>query len=170
MEQHPLWHVCGIGLFILLAAIQRRASSSGILAMALWNLTGVILHELAHLLAGLLFRARPAGLSLFPRREGNFWRLGSVSFARITAFNAVPVAFAPLGLVGLAYWLARNWFTWCRPSLLATLALYAAVYLLLYNALPSSRDLRLACNWRSIVLYSLLAAVAWYFRSAAPSW
>jgi hypothetical protein len=170
MEQHLLWHACGGFLFGLLVVIQRRANSSGILAVAIWNLTGVILHELAHLLAGLLFRASPAGFSVIPRREGNFWRLGSVSFSRITALNAVPVALAPLGLAGLAYWVARNWFTWCKPSLPATLALYATVYLLLYNALPSRRDLRVACNWRSIVLYSLLAAVAWYFRSAAQSW
>ena len=162
VEQHPWWHVCGIGLFIVLAVIQRRASSSGILAMALWNLTGVILHEFAHLLAGLLFRARPSGFSLFPRREGHYWRLGSVSFSRITAVNAVPVALAPLGLAGLAYWVARNWSTWCKPSLPSTLALYATVYFLLYNSLPSRQDLRVACSWRSLLLYSLLAAAIGY--------
>jgi hypothetical protein len=135
--------------------------------MALWNLTGVILHELAHLLAGLLFSARPSGFSLLPHREGNYWRLGSVSFARITALNAVPIALAPLGLAGLAYWIARNWFAWYEPSFPSTLALYAAIYFLLYNALPSRRDLRVACNWKSLLLYSLLVAVAWYFAGPA---
>ena len=162
VEQNPLWHVCGIGLFVVLAAIQCRARTSGILALALWNLTGVILHELAHLLVGLLFRARPAGFSLLPCRVGNYWRLGSVSFARITAVNAVPVALAPLGLAGLAYWVARNWFRWNTPSLPSTLVLYATVYVLLYNSLPSRQDLRVACNWKSIALYSLLATVAGY--------
>ena len=169
MEQHPVWHACGIGLFVVLAAIQRRARSSGIAAMAFWNMTGVILHELAHLLAGLLFRAKPVGFSLFPHREGNYWRLGSVSFARITAVNAVPVALAPLALAGLAIWCIRNWFDWCEPSLSATLALYATVYALLYNSLPSRQDFRVACNWRSIVLYSLLTAVAGYFARSSLS-
>lgn len=164
MAHHPLWHVCGAGLFLLLAAIHRRTRSCGVLAMVLWNLTGVILHELAHLLVGVLLRARPAGMSLMPRREGNGWCLGSVIFRRITAVNAVPVALAPLGLAGVAYWLARHWFSWCRPSFSATLFLYAALFVLLYNALPSRRDLRVALNWRSILVYTpLFAAVVWYF-------
>lgn len=170
VEQHLLWHLCGAGLFLVLAAIQRRARSSGILAMALWNLTGVILHELAHLLAGLLFGARPVSFSLLPRRTGQSWRLGSVSFGRLTAVNAVPVALAPLGLAGLAYVVARHWYTWCRPSLVSTLGLYAALYLLGYNALPSRQDLRVACNWRSLALYGVLGVGAWYLMSAVRSW
>jgi hypothetical protein len=160
-----LWHICGIGLFVALAAVQRRARSSGILAMAIWNLTGVVLHEAAHLLVGILFRARPSGFSLFPRRHGNSWRLGSVSFARITPLNAVPVALAPIGLTGLAYWTARNWFRWHEPTLGATLAVYATLYFLLYNSVPSRQDLRIACNWKSILLYSALAAAAWYLMT-----
>ncbi len=164
MGYHPLWHVCGAALFIFLTAIHRRTRSSGIFAVVLWNLTGVILHELAHLLVGVVFRARPAGMSLVPHRDGNGWRLGSVSFRRITAVNAVPVALAPLGLAALAYWFARHWFSWYKPSLPATLALYGTVFILIYNALPSRRDLRVAFNWRSILFYSpLLVALACYF-------
>ena len=110
LGQPPLWHVCGIVAFLALAVVQRRARHSGIIILALWNLIGVVLHELAHLLVGTLLRAGPTGFSLLPHREGRYWRLGSVSFARITPFNAVPVAFAPLGLAGLAYWCARSWF------------------------------------------------------------
>ena len=164
MGQHPLWHLCGAALFVFLAAIHRRTRSSGIFAVVLWNLTGVILHELAHLLVGVVFRARPAGMSLVPHREGNGWCLGSVSFRRITAVNAVPVALAPLGLAALACWCARQWFSWFNPSFSATLALYGSMFFLLYNALPSRRDLRVAFNWRSMLLYSpLLAALACYF-------
>jgi hypothetical protein len=159
LAQPPLWHVCGIFVFLALAAVQRRARRSGIFLLALWNLIGVVLHEFAHLLVGTVLRAGPAGFSLLPHREGRYWRLGSVSFARITPLNAVPVALAPLGLAGVAYWSARNWFDWNRPSLPATLALYVALYILLYNALPSRQDLRVACNWRSLVLYSLVAGV-----------
>jgi hypothetical protein len=163
MGNHPLWHICGAAFFILLAVIHRRTRSSGVFTVVLWNLTGVILHELAHLLAGVVFRARPAGMSLVPHRDGNGWRLGSVSFRRITAVNAVPVALAPLGLAVLACWFARQWFSWYKPSFSATLALYGSVFFLLYNALPSRRDLCVAFNWRSILLYSpLLAALACY--------
>ena len=164
LGQHPVWHVCGIMLLMALAAINSRAKSSGILLMALWNMTGVIFHELAHLIAGIIFRAKPAGLSLIPHRDGNRWRLGSVRFARITAINAVPVALAPLGLAGLAYWIVCNWFDWYAPTFAMTLALYAVVFMLLYNSLPSRQDLRIACNLKSFLLYSpLILTLAVYF-------
>ncbi len=158
MVHHPLWHICGIGLVIFLAAIHRRSRSSGIFVLALWNLAGVILHEMAHLLVGTVLGAEPKGMTLVPRREGSGWRLGSVSFSRITAFNAVPVALAPLGLAGVACLIARYWSAWFRASLATTLALYAACFVLLYNALPSRQDLRVACNWKSLLLYAALAA------------
>ncbi len=161
-QQHTLWHICGILLLVLLVFTQRLASRSGIIFISLWHLSGVILHELAHLIVGLLFRARPTGFSLWPERIGNSWRLGSVSFARLTAVNSLPVALAPLGLIGVAYLLMQNWFKIFSPSLSTTLALYAALYILLYNALPSRQDLRIASNWRSVLLYLLLGLIAWY--------
>jgi len=165
--QHPLWHICGLILAGLLVAGERRARSSGILALAIWSMPGVILHELAHLLTGILFRARPTGFSLIPARHGNRWRLGGVRFARITAFNALPVALAPLGLAGVLLCLARNWFTWFAPTLQSTLVFYAVAYYCLSSALPSREDLRIACSWKSILLYSLLATIVWLgFQSA----
>jgi hypothetical protein len=160
IDQHPIWHLIGLGLFLTLLALHCRARKSGILIVVLWNLLGVILHETAHLLVGLLFRAAPTGFSIFPRRHGNGWQLGSVRFSRITAFNAVPVALAPLSLVPVAYLVAINWFDWFSPSLATTLGLYSAVFILLYNALPSIQDLRVAGNWRSLLLYGSLALLA----------
>src|SRR6266540_330209 len=157
--QHPFWHICGISLVILLAAIHRQSRSSGIFILALWNLAGVILHELAHLLVGIILGAEPKGMTFIPHREGNRWRLGSVSFSRITALNAVPVALAPLGLAGIAYLVATNWLAWFGASLTTTLTLYATCFILLYNALPSRQDLRVACNWKSTLLYSPVAVL-----------
>lgn len=171
MVDHPLWHIGGIGLVIFLGAVHRRSRSSGIFVLALWNLAGVVLHEMAHLLVGAVLGAGPRGMTLVPRREGNGWRLGSVSFSRITAFNAVPVALAPLGLAGVACLIARYWSAWFRASLATTLALYAACFVLLYNALPSRQDLRVACNWRSLLLYATLAAattVCLYWPTVRP--
>jgi hypothetical protein len=159
VQQHPFWHLCGIGLLLLLWGVNRRAQTSGIFLLALWNLMGVMLHELAHLLVGILLRARPTRLSLMPRRVGNYWHLGSVSFSHITAFNAVPIAFAPLILAGIAYVAVLNWFFWFNPAFSTTLALYGTLFVLVYNALPSRQDLRVACNWRSLLFYLPLLAL-----------
>jgi hypothetical protein len=160
-QDHPLWHLCGLTLFLALCVINHQAKRSGIFLLAIWNLAGVILHELSHLLVGILFRAQPTNISLIPRRSGTCWQLGAVRFARITAVNAVPIACAPLGLALVAYLVANSWFTWLHSSLTITLALYTVLFILLYNALPSRQDLRVATNWRSLVLYgSILALVA----------
>ena len=165
---HPFWHILGICLFIVLCAVSRWANGAHIFVLALWNLVGVMLHEGAHLVAGVLFRARPTRVSLLPRRDGKYWRLGAVQFSHITAINAVPIALAPLTLAGIAWLVAQNWFYWAPSTLGATLGLYATVFVLCYNALPSRQDLRVAANWRSVLLYlPVLALLGIYlYRSS----
>ena len=166
MADLPLWwHLCGIVLVSSLFLLARQTRSAPILVICLTRLPGVILHELAHLLAGILFRARPESFNLIPQRRGDGrWALGSVAFRRVTAFNAVPIAFAPLALVPLAYLLFRFWFDWLAISLANTLLLYGLLFILVANALPSRQDLRVAANWRSILLYGIIAGLLWYFR------
>ena len=157
------WHACGIVLVLALFLLGRSAGSANILLVCLARLPGVVLHELAHLLTGILLRAEPAGFSLIPQRRGNGrWTLGSVTFRRVTAFNAVPIAFAPLGLVPLAYYVYLSWFDWLPVTLSNTLLLYAAVFLPVCNALPSRQDARVACNWKSVLLYGSVSVAAGY--------
>jgi len=156
------WHACGIVLVLAMFLVNRSARSSNILVVCITRLPGVFLHELAHLLAGVLLRAQPAGFSLIPQRRGGGWTLGSVVFRRVTAFNAVPIAFAPFGLVPLAYYLYRHWFGWLPVTLANTLYLYTAVFLLVSNALPSRQDVRVAGNWKSVLLYGSVGGAAGY--------
>jgi len=157
------WHAFGILLVLAMFLLNRSARSSNILVVCITQLPGVVLHELAHLLTGILLRAEPGSFSLIPERRGDGrWTLGSVAFRRVTAFNAVPIAFAPIGLVPLAYYVYRYWFNWLPVTLANTLFLYSAVFLLLYNALPSRQDVRVACNWKSVLLYGSVSGVVGY--------
>jgi hypothetical protein len=174
MFTHPLTtdlsacHFAGILLVIFLATIHERLKhrSSAVL-LILWNLVGVVLHELAHLTIGTLLFARPAGFSIFPTRgrivdargiETTHWTLGSVDFRRINSVNALPVGLAPLSLAGLAYVLYRHWFTWFPNTGASTLSMYAVIYILLYNSVPSGRDLRVAFRPGSCLLYLAVGA------------
>lgn len=159
------WHICGIMLVSTLFLLNRIARSSNIIVVCITQLPGVALHELAHLLTGILFRAEPDSFNLLPKRcyDGR-WTLGSVVFRRVTAFNAVPIAFAPLGLIPFAYYIYRFWYRWLTVSFANTLLLYTALFLLVYNALPSMQDLRVACNWKSVLLYGGLGGAAAYIR------
>lgn len=171
MAELPVWwHACGVVLVSSLFLLARQTRSAHILVICLTRLPGVILHELAHLLAGILFRAQPESFNLIPqRREGGRWALGSVAFRRVTALNAVPIAFAPLALVPLSYLLCRYWFDWLAASLANTLLLYSVLFLLVANALPSRQDLRVAANWRSILLYGAIAVLLYYLRFVIKS-
>lgn len=152
--------------FLLLVAVHRWSRRKGIFVAAIWNLTGVILHELAHLLAGLLFRARPTGFSLIPRRSESGWKLGSVTFAKINAFNAVPVALAPLGLAFAAHVVWQSWNLWFNSDFASTIWKYVVMFVLLYNAIPSGHDLKVACNWKSLLLYgSAVCVLSWFLSS-----
>lgn len=154
------WHACGIMLVITIYLLSRSTRSAPVLVVCITRLPGVFLHELSHLLAGTLLRADPVDFSLMPqRRADGRWTLGSVAFRRVNAFNAVPVAFAPIGLVPLAVCLYSCWFDWLPATLENTLLLYAALFILVCNALPSRQDVRVACNWKSLLLYGGVSGV-----------
>ncbi|WP_243656603.1 hypothetical protein [Paucimonas lemoignei] len=114
-------------------------------AFFLFYLSGTLLHELAHFLAGALTNARPAAFSVWPRRDGsNRWILGSVSFKNIRWYNAAFVGLAPitalavppfLAIARLRYGVAYSWL----DILIAVLI--APIYL---SALPSREDMLIA--------------------------
>jgi hypothetical protein len=68
--------------------------------------------------------------------------MGAVSFGRITALNAVPIALAPLLLLVAAYLLCNWWFTFFTLVGVNIIGMYGAIFFLAYNALPSWPDIR----------------------------
>jgi hypothetical protein len=148
-----------VALVIVCYALLRGARAS-MWRVALLSFPGTAAHELAHFIVGLLLRAQPHGLSLWPRADGRGWRLGSVSFGRIGLFNGAWIALAPLLLLPLAWlglfhallplWAEGRWGWWLFAGYLTATALFAA--------LPSFQDLKL--GWRSLLFYTLLGALA----------
>jgi hypothetical protein len=131
-------------------------------------LPGTLAHELCHLVLGALLGGRPASFSLLPRRRERGWELGSVSFSRLTWYNAFFIGAAPLLLLPAAYALAR----WrlggpLAPGWPELLAAYVIANLV-YAALPSWQDWKIAA--RSPVGWLLLAGgLAWgWHRLVTP--
>jgi hypothetical protein len=156
------WHIAGSALVFLLFVIRRSTRFTNIVVISLVELPGVILHEICHLIVGIIFMARPSGICLLPERniQDGGWTLGTVGFNRITALNAVPIALAPLLLLGIAYELVIYWPTLIHsPSLLSTLGVYLALFVLSYDSIPSRQDIRIACNWKSVLLYGSIIGV-----------
>jgi hypothetical protein len=163
VNNHIAWHITGILLVVALFILNRESRRAHILLYALFRWPGTALHETSHMVTGLILWAKPSRLSLLPRQDDSSnWRLGSVSFTRITAFNAVPIGLAPLGLLFVAWLFWRNWFFWFRTTAASILCLYVVLFYLCSSVLPSRQDLRIALNWRSILLYGIAAAIIVY--------
>ena len=145
-------------LGILLLA-QRKTFS-----IALLGFPGVLLHELMHLLVGLILLARPVALNLWPQRQGHEWHFGSVSFTGLNLVNAAPVAYAPLLLL-YAAWLffhhtllplyqSEQYGLWALSAYLSACAIF-------YSP-PSSTDLKVA-GWSTLFWLTLCGISAWLY-------
>lgn len=75
---------------------------------ALLSLPGTLAHEGCHFLVGLALGGRPAGFSVWPRREEGRWILGSVPFRNLRWHNVCFIALAPLLLLPAA-WIFVRW-------------------------------------------------------------
>ena len=153
-------HAGFIPTFLLVAAVAAllHASRRRIWYFALLSLPGTIAHEAAHLIVGLFLGAAPQRVSLWPRRAGRYWQLGSVTFGSLSLLNGAFVTLAPLLLLPLslelftdllALWTGEHWAWWLAGGYV-TAAVAAA-------SLPSVGDLRLGA--RSILFYAVVATL-----------
>ena len=149
------WHLCGICLLVVLVELDFRSKRGGLLIIFFWNLLGVFLHELAHLIAGVVFFAKPTGFSLVPHRSAEGWQLGAVTFKGLNACNCLPVALAPLALIPLAFVLFAHWAQWFTPTLYSIMGVYVTLFILVYNSMPSKQDLKVAFCPGSILVYGV---------------
>lgn len=130
---------------------------------ALLAFPGTAAHELAHLLVGLLLRAQPVEMTLFPKylSKGR-WQLGGVSFANLRWWSAPWVAMAPMLLAPLSGWLVAVWVwpIWLEGRVgFALLALYVCATLM-QAAWPSRTDFKVAAP--GLLLLALLVWLVWW--------
>ncbi|MBK9797705.1 MAG: hypothetical protein IPP58_14685 [Holophagaceae bacterium] len=130
---------------------------------ALLALPGTLCHEASHWVVGRLLNGQPAGFTVIPRREGRGFVLGSVALRNLRWYNACFIGLAPLLLLPLAYGLFL-WRLGGNPDLgWPEAAMMYLIANLLFGALPSWQDLRIAA--RSPISWLLLVGLlAWGWR------
>ena len=124
-----------------------------------FTLAGTVCHELAHFVLGWLTGARPASLTVIPRRKGRNWELGSVTLTHVRWYNAAPAALAPLLIIlipfGVAWWRTRQPWQFEPLDILVAFAL-APQFLSFW---PSWVDWKIALrSWPWAVILVLPAA------------
>ena len=139
-------------------------------AMAILALPGTFAHELAHFVVGLILRAEPAGFSVLPRRSGNTWILGEVSFHRISIVNGAFIALAPIMLlpagwlclihIAMPAWVAGHWVAWLLASYFTATVVFASA--------PSLMDIKAAIP--SLIMYVAAFSMCWLAFPIVRSW
>jgi hypothetical protein len=144
---------------VVMGAIHRRLSSSGSFRAILYCLPFTIMHETAHLTVALLTGGRPSSFSIWPRREGRKWVLGSVS-AVPTVISAAPTALAPLGWLVIGYYVLEFWDS--RPVWVPEYLIVVILYACTAACTPSWQDLRVAVKHPlSLFLWTGILYLLW---------
>lgn len=154
--------VIALAPLALIGYIHRRIAQNGAFFLVLSNLPITVMHELAHFVAALLLGGRPSGFSLWPKREGGGWRLGSVT-ARATMFSAVPTALAPLLWLPVGGLILINRAYLAGDSLPLLCGTYLGAYLGVAASIPSWQDLYVAITHPLSLLFWGALLVAAHF-------
>jgi hypothetical protein len=166
MDQAWGWKASGHGLLIaylvvtaaMLWLMNRTRRSFWMFSVL--ALPGTLCHEFCHWLVGLLLNGRPVHFTVFPKRQGRGFVLGSVTLSNLRWYNAFFIGLAPLLLAPAAYGLFL-WRLGDHPVLGWGEA--GAVYVLanlLFGAIPSWQDLRIAAR----------SPIGWLFLAGALGW
>lgn len=151
-------------LILIWLGVMRWTRSSA-WTVAVISLPGTLMHEALHGLVGWLLFAKPRSFSIVPKRQGNTWILGSVGFGNLNIWNAAPVAFAPLLMLGIGWLLYEHWMlpTFLKANYLIWVASGYAVACSLFSCLPSSTDMK--AGTVSGLMYGGIAFGLWQSRS-----
>jgi hypothetical protein len=131
------------------------------------NILGTFLHELTHFVFALMLNGKPDSFSLFPKRDGNYWTLGSVEISNATWYNKMPIGLAPLSLFIFAYYL-NHLYVYYVPSrdTFTDLGFIFMLVILVENAIPSRQDLRVAfSNIFGCAFYLVLMVIIYLIKS-----
>ena len=148
---HPYVLIGFLIVSVVMGVIHRRLSSSGSVLAIFYCLPFTIMHELAHFVVAFLTGGRPSSLSVWPRKSGNGWILGSVTSVP-TLLSAAPTALAPLGWLVIGYYSMVLWDM--RPVWMPEYLLMVLLYACAAACTPSWQDIKVALTHPfSMLLY-----------------
>lgn len=144
-------------LLVIVLSSFKHASYSSMWLASLINMPGTFLHETAHFVVGLVLNAKPTSFSLFPRKNGDYYVMGSVGFKNLTFYNALPSSMAPLFLLIAGFYLNKHFFDVVNVSIWTYMLYVLLQTIIVENAMPSRADFKAGFKYFSgVLLYSVV--------------
>ena len=145
-------------LLVVILLHLKNATYGSMIMCSLINIPGTILHEFMHFIVGLVFNAHPKNFSIIPKRGNGGYVMGSVSFANIKFYNAVPAALAPVLLLPVGFYANRYLLPLIQPNFVNYVLYVLLQTIIIENAMPSATDFKVAkMYFTGVVLYVGLA-------------
>lgn len=124
-------------------------ANQNLFLLSVFFLPATFFHELAHFFFGFITLANPVNFSIFPKKEGEYYTLGSVNFNNINNFNALITGIAPVVLLVLLFFLDKNNFYLYKKVLHKSdlgffdiLLLSYINFIFVYSGIPSTQDFK----------------------------
>ena len=150
--------------FVIFIVRLKYKTYSSIYLSSLINIPGTLLHESAHFIVGYLLNASPSSFDLFPKRQGDYYVMGSVSFKNIQFYNAIPASLAPLLLLVIGYYFNRWFFLNVEIGYINYLLYILLQSIIIENSIPSITDFKVAFSYPlGVVFYSALFVLSVIF-------
>lgn len=140
-------------LLVICLLKMKYTTYSNIYLSALVNIPGTFLHEMSHFLVGLFLNAHPTRFNLFPKKQGEYYLMGSVGFRNVHFYNALPSALAPLLLLFVGYYFNRWFFTHIQINYINYVLYVFLQTIIIENSIPSSTDFKVAFSYPLGVLF-----------------
>jgi len=161
MSIQEIWqlsYAADASVAMVFAAVNTTVNRLGLWPYSLVTFPGTLSHELLHYLAAKLFLANPTLPDLWPRRNGNNWTMGSITFEP-SFMNRIPIALAPMLLLPGSLLVvvelmhsATGWmylfYAWVAGNMV-------------HACWPSRQDWKVAAP--ALVIVVLLGICFWYF-------
>ena len=123
----------------------------------------VLLHELCHLLVGLVLNAKPVSFDILPKKVDKEVVFGSVSFKNLRWYNVFFTSFAPLLIVPIVFLLKELFFLLKFNGVFYSYLYFYLFITFLYASIPSQKDISVFLkNYLAVLIAFALIVIAFF--------
>jgi len=160
--------------FLFLITIKLMQNKLHFVLLTILLLPGTFFHELSHLLVSLILNGKPSSFNIIPKREDIFNEygvkigysatLGEVVSQNIKWYNAFFIAFAPLLLFPLSFFLL-SFVNFNNFNLYVNFSLIYLSSNLFFSSIPSKQDFKVGFYYKisSFFILSIISSLIYFY-------